>query len=69
MKYILKLLYRGVDPVTFIKEHPNIRLQAWFEEAGNPSRMGGGGYGRYVDIDPDSWSEVWSFADRICVVH
>ena len=50
----------------FIKTHPKLKLHAWFEALPAPNHVG---MGHYVDIDPNSWSEVWSFADRICVVY
>jgi len=60
-------LYDRTKPLEqHLQETPTLRLQAWFEEGPIPS---GGtfsyGQGRYFDIDPRSWSQVWSYADRI----
>lgn len=69
MKYIFKLLKEeeGDDAVEdFTKQHPKLRLQAWFEDQLVHNHVG---FGHYVDIDPNSWTEVSSLADRIALVY
>jgi len=66
LDYVMQLYDRTKPIEQHLQETPTLRLQAWFEEGPIPS---GGtfsyGQGRYFDIDPRSWSQVWSYADRI----
>jgi hypothetical protein len=48
------------------QEKPNIRLQAWFDDYGQ-STLPGGSAGHFVDIDPKSWGDIWSYADKVMV--
>lgn len=47
------------------QDWPRIRLQVWFSRWGENL---GDVYDRYVDIDPESWAEIWDYADRVLVV-
>jgi len=64
--YIVRLYDRtNLTPIAQrMKETPTLRLQAWFgfEEAAGGSFSYG--QGRYFDVDPDSWSQIWNYADR-----
>lgn len=71
LKFILKLLKGGEEEdivEDFVKPHPKLRLQAWFED--HPTQGHGHvGLNHYIDIDPSSWSEVARLADRIVVAY
>lgn len=66
MDYIMQLYDRTKTIEQHLKDNPALRLQVWFEEG--PSAGGGSfsyGQGRYFDVDPKSWIQVWSYADRV----
>lgn len=74
LKFILKLLKGGEEEDVvddFVKPHPKLRLQAWFEDHSNQgySHWHAAGLTQYIDIDPSSWNEVARLADRIVVAY
>ena len=66
LRYVVKLFYGTKTTLESVLEGtPNLRLQAPFEDRTPSDSRGMGGFTRFIDVDPKSWSEVLCYADRV----
>jgi len=63
LRYIVKLFAKNETLEEVLERLPNLRLQAYFDDYG--STGGIDSYGRPFDVDPESWSDIWTCADRL----